>query len=46
MLCVAGTAASGVGGLESLEGNTIAQKVTELVQTAAQDVPEEEEEEN
>lgn len=49
MLCIiSGSAASGVGELESLQGNAIAQTVTGLVQTgaeAAQEVLEEEEEE-
>lgn len=43
-----GSAASGVGELESLEGNAIAQTVTGLVKSgaeAAQEVLEEEEEE-
>ena len=48
-VCVcAGSAAGGVGELESLEGNAIAQTVTGLVQSgadAAMEVLEEEEEE-
>lgn len=49
VLCfIVDSAASGVGELESLQGNAIAQTVTGLVQTgaqAAQEVLEEEEEE-
>ena len=45
----AGSAADGVGELESLEGNSIAQTVTHIVSTgaeAAEKVLEEEEEDN